>query len=215
HRRALPVRRGHPRARGDARALLGRARRRALRRAAAPRRTAARRARRAVRMTAPRPGAGARAALLAAALLLASALATATARFASEEPIDFYHFWGIQAARTLATDALGGPYDDLESYAAPLNAAADASTDAAFRRTNARRRSLDPTSRPLAYALCAWLPADWGAARRLYVLAQLAAFAGGVWLFGRTLGLPHAGALVVAGAGAVAFVPLAQDLARG
>ena len=39
--------------------------------------------------------------------------------------IDFYHFWGVGAARERSAAPLGNPYADSERYAAALNAEAD------------------------------------------------------------------------------------------
>ncbi|MEM7307139.1 MAG: glycosyltransferase 87 family protein [Planctomycetota bacterium] len=153
--------------------------------------------------------------LLVVLALLAVATARASQRLAAEEPIDFYHFWGIQAARSMAEVNPGSPYVDLDSYALHLNDAADASEHVSFRRTNSRRRELDPTSPPLLYAAFFWLPEDFGQARRIFIALQLLGMLGGVLLIGRSVGLPPPGSWVLAGAALLSFGPFLSDLQVG
>ena len=166
-------------------------------------------------MSAPDSGRGTRLLLVVALALIANATAMAVSRLGSEDPIDFYHFWGIQAARAAAETDLGQPWENLDGYAEVLNDQAATTQDASFSRSNQKRRSIDPTSPPLIYALFAWLPSDFGSARRLFVLAQIGAFVAGAFLIGRDRKLGATPALVFAGAALATFLPFAYDARLG
>jgi hypothetical protein len=156
----------------------------------------------------------------AVALLLALQAATAlAARFENEPGLDFYHFWGIGAARALAVEPLGNPYRDAARHAEVLNRHADASRDRHLQRANALRRDptpgatqlFDPTSTPLAYAVFAALPLDYSRAHAIFrALSLAAALAGSAGIL-LALGISRPRAWLAAAALPLAYRPIAID----
>ena len=130
--------------------------------------------------------------LAVAVILLYAAITDLTARFYADEGLDFYHFWGIAAARTLdpAGSATGGPYARPDAYTFVLNRAADASTDPRFKQANQRRRIaspklktlFDPTATPLCYMTFAFLPLQYSTAHALFRGLQLGSFVAAIVL---------------------------------
>ncbi len=157
--------------------------------------------------------------LALALLLFCQAGAALVARFPHEPGLDFYHFWGIGAARKLSAEPLGNPYAGAARYAELLNRAADASRDPHLKRANALRRDptpgaarlFDPTSTPLAYLVFSALPLDYSAAHALFRALQLAAAAGAIALLLLELGVALPRGLLAAGALALCYRPLAID----
>ncbi len=154
-----------------------------------------------------------------AALLWLHASAALIARFPQEPGLDFYHFWGIGAARALSAESLSNPYLDALRYASVLNRAAAASDDRHLQRANAQRRDptpgsaqlFDPTSTPLAYFIFAALPLDYSAAHSVFRALQLSAGAAAIALLLVQLGVALPRAALAAAALALCYRPLAID----
>jgi hypothetical protein len=156
---------------------------------------------------------------IVALLLMLQAATALVTRFEREPGVDFYHFWGIAAARALAPEPLGNPYRDAARYAEILNQHADSSRDRHFQRANAHRRDptpgslqlFDPTATPLAYALFAWLPLDYSHAHTIFrALALAAGLAGVAWTL-ILLGVARPRAWLAAAALPLAYRPIAID----
>jgi hypothetical protein len=129
--------------------------------------------------------------------------------------VDFYHFWGIAAARAEGGAALGTPYADGARYAELLIQRADASPDVHFKRANQARRAIDPTGTPLLYASFAVLPADYTRAHAWYRAVQLVCLCAAVALLCRALGLPLPESLALAFTVAIAYQPAQSEATVG
>lgn len=136
--------------------------------------------------------------------------------FGVQRGIDFYHYWGIPAARAFAgEEPLGTPYTNGPRYAGILNAHADASTDGHLARANAERRSIDPTGTPFFYACFAWLPLDFTLAHAWFRFGQWASLVIGLVWFARRIGIEIGPAAVFAAAAPAFFQPFHSDLSVG
>jgi hypothetical protein len=135
--------------------------------------------------------------------------------FRAQAGIDFYHFWGVAAARRLASEDLGTPYANDAGYAAILNQRADASTDPHFKRANRERRTIDPTGTPLLYMLFAPLPDDYHSAHVLHRIAQIAALVAAVAWLCAMLGGELATSLGFAFAVPIFYQPFQIEMAVG
>jgi hypothetical protein len=136
--------------------------------------------------------------------------------FGPQRGIDFYHFWGIPAARELAGAAsLGTPYANGPRYAALLNRAADASEDGHFRQANAERRAIDPTGTPFFYMCFAVLPADFTTAHAWFRAGQWLCLWLALFWFACQVGIERPIAAIFAGLVPAFLYPFHSDLAVG
>jgi hypothetical protein len=130
-----------------------------------------------------------RLAWLIVAILAMNSVARTVNSFAGDVGIDFYHLWGIQASRSIATEELPNPYAAPERTAAVLNRYAARTGEEHLMQANMRRRVIDPTGTPLFYASLAVLPDDYTRAHTLFRFAQGLALVGGIVLLTRMLGV--------------------------
>ncbi|MCE9593244.1 MAG: hypothetical protein K8S98_03525 [Planctomycetes bacterium] len=143
-------------------------------------------------------------------------LAIVVQSFAPQRGIDFYHYWGIPAARELAgAEELGTPYANGPRYAAILNRAADASSDRHFQQANAERRSIDPTGTPFFYLCFAALPDDFTTAHLWFRAGQWLCLWLALFWFACQVGIDRAVAAVLAGLVPAFLYPFHSDLAVG
>jgi hypothetical protein len=152
------------------------------------------------------------AAPLAALAVLVAVAITAVQRFDYQIGVDFYHLWGVGLAR----EALGGnPYVATHDYAEFLNRVSEASASARLHYVNGFRRAIEPTGTPLFYATFAALPRDYDFAFGGMAVALWLAFIASVWALARWRGAGHWSALALAGAVALVYQPLMQDVKCG
>lgn len=136
--------------------------------------------------------------------------------FGMQRGIDFYHYWGIPAARAFAGDEhLASPYANGPRYAGVLNAHTDASDDKHLALANADRRSIDPTGTPFFYVCFAWLPLDYSSAHSWFRAGQWLSLVAAVFWFARRVGIDAGTAAAFAAATPAFYQPFHSDLAVG
>lgn len=136
--------------------------------------------------------------------------------FGMQRGIDFYHYWGIPAARALAGEEdLSSPYTNGPRYAGVLNAHADASTDKHLVLANSDRRTIDPTGTPFFYLCFAWLPLDYSTAHAWFRAGQWVSLLAAVFWFARRVGIDAGPAAAFGAATPAFFQPFHSDLNVG
>jgi hypothetical protein len=105
--------------------------------------------------------------------------------------VDFFQYWGVGAARRMASEPLGTPYRDVRAYWTVLNTY---TTGTGVPKLDALNRAASKpgfTATPLTYTVFSVFPAEYTVAAAVYHVVQLLAFVGGVLV----LGLVHRFAL--------------------
>jgi hypothetical protein len=99
--------------------------------------------------------------------------------------VDFFQYWGVGAARRMATEPLGTPYRDMRAYWTVLNQHTTGSSVAKLDALSRAANRPGFTATPLTYLGFAAFPADFTTAAAVYHVIQLLAFFGGVIVVGR------------------------------
>jgi hypothetical protein len=136
-------------------------------------------------------------------------------RFEQSVGIDFYHYWGIQAA--MADGDLRGknPWEFGEIYLSTLGRIVSGTDDERLRDAAAFRPDLHVTGTPLQYAFFDLLPADYSRAFAIYQTAQILCFALAVGILFRLLWPQPALAAALIAAAVALYLPLVSELMVG
>ena len=120
-------------------------------------------------------------------LVVALACVVTLERWTKTAGVDFYHYWGVTAARTLSDDGLSNPYEDTTQFSTVLNAYVERSHDGRLRAINQHRRELDLTGTPLFYATFFFLPLSYSFAFGMYQACQTLCIFAAAALLGRNV----------------------------